>query len=120
MRLEALSLLHYCEFLSLDAWYLCVMTFKCCFMQNAPSQSLLSLVNAILGGKPMEEVPMVSPKVPRLLTFFSVLVILSKMFSFTPRLGLPQKYVSCKSLGIIMFCFCFSLVMHCKLRFLRF
>jgi hypothetical protein len=39
-------------------------------MQNAPSQSLLSLVNAILGGKPMEEVPMVSPKVPRLLTFF--------------------------------------------------
>ncbi len=97
-----------------------VMTFKCCFMQNAPSQSLLSLVNAILGGKPMEEVPMVSPKVPRLLTFFSVLVILSKIFSFTPRLGLPQKYVSCKSLGIIMFCFCFSLVMHCKLRLLCF
>jgi hypothetical protein len=35
-------------------------------------------------------------------------------------LGLPQKYVSRKSLGIIMFCFFFSLVMHFKLRLLHF
>jgi hypothetical protein len=59
-------------------------------MDNAPSQSLLSLVNAILGGKPMEEVPMVSPKVPRLLTFFCPCDPVQDV-QFYPKIGIATK-----------------------------
>jgi len=41
-------------------------------MQNAPSHSLLSLISAILGDKPPDEVPMVSSGASYLLVFIQI------------------------------------------------